>query len=275
MDGEPAPRAPEYPFTEWQRRTRDAVRRLKGRPRACGLNAFRCLERAWLIAALDPEMSLLRAVTAEEEAATALIFALQQKVYPGSGKLNHRQHAHKAGIYPFLRIVEGFLAECGFPAPEMTLRIDGAKPRMELRFPVGGGLFAQPDEPLNGVTHENPFGEPRILDFGRQAQDHADVKGAADMLDVIRREANLRNRLLYATDEGINVVSGVDGDLLARGKPVTLLLGLAIAVLQTPMHQLFAVQVLEGYLKAIKKVPEDPFDYASALSGHVRVTRMP
>ncbi len=47
-----------------------------------------------------------RAITAEEEAATALIFALQRRRYPRANELDSYKHAHKAGLTPFLRAIE-------------------------------------------------------------------------------------------------------------------------------------------------------------------------
>lgn len=256
----------EYPLTQWHRDLETAVAKLKGRPRSCGLNAIRCLRRSWVIADLDPEMALFRALTAEEEAATALIFALQQRRYPGASNLKPRSHPHKAGLTPFLRIIERFLGEIEFPAPEVTLKSDGLVPRIDIRIPVPGGLFAVPDEPLNGITHQEEGARLTVLDFSEQAQEYAVERGLADMLSVVRSEANLRNELLYATDKGITVVEDVEPALVARRRPVFILLVLTIMILQTSMHQLFVVQVLQSYLRALKALPDDAFDYEAALS---------
>ena len=219
-----------------------------------------------MIAPLDPEMALFRAITAEEEAATALILALQQKRYPGASNLKHKSHPHKAGLTPFLRVIERFLAEVKFPAPQVILKSDGQVPRIDISLPAPGGLVAVPDEPLNGITHKEGDGGPTVLDFGEQAQRYAAEQGVADMLTVIHDEANFRNRLLYATDEGIPVADNVDPALIARGRPVFILLSLTMIILQTPKHQLFAVQVLQSYLQALKAIPEGAFDYEAALA---------
>lgn len=262
LDQRPA----EYPLTKWHRDLEAAVVKLRGRPRSCGLNAIRCLRRSWVIAPLDPEMALFRAITAEEEAATALIAALQQRRYPGASNLKPRSHPHKAGLTPFLRIIERFLGGIEFPAPQVTLKNDGPVPRIDIRIPVPGGLFAVPDEPLNGITHQEEDARLTVLDFSEQAQEYAVEQGSADMLSVIRAEANLRNELLYATDEGIAVVVDVDTALIARRRPVFILLVLTIMILQTSVHQLFAVQVLRSYLRALKALPDDTFDYEAALA---------
>ncbi|PLU07434.1 hypothetical protein BMJ29_02810 [Sinorhizobium medicae] len=66
-------------------------------------------------------MSFFRAITAEEEAATALILALKQRRYPGSEKLNPWEHLHKAAVSPFLDAVGNVLAETGMPAPRLSI----------------------------------------------------------------------------------------------------------------------------------------------------------
>lgn len=259
-------RPAEYPFTNWNRKLEEAVGKLRGRPRHCALNATRCLRRSWLIAPLDPEMALFRAITAEEEAATALILALQQKRYPGASNLKHHSHPHKAGLTTFLRVIERFLAEVKFPVAQVTLKSDGQVPRIDVGISVPGGLVAMLDEPLNGITHEEEDAGHIILNFSEQSQKYAAERGAADMLTAIRSEANIRNQLLYASDEGIAVAEDVDPALIARRRPVFILLALTVMILQTPMHQLFAVQVLRSYLLALKAIPEDAFDYEAALT---------
>jgi hypothetical protein len=53
----------------------------KGLVKSCAKNAIRHLEKAWDIKDIDPEMSIFRAITAEEEAATSIFIALKEKGY--------------------------------------------------------------------------------------------------------------------------------------------------------------------------------------------------
>lgn len=269
---EAAGRDTEYPFTAWDLEVAKAFAKLKGRPRHCGFNALRGLRRAWEIAPIDPEMAVFRGITAEEEAATALMFALQRQRYPGASKLDPRSHVHKAGWSPFLRTVESVMAESSFPAPRYRIDAEANPPRLDVFLPseelgLEPGHLASPDEPLHCVmrTGRTDQGTGRVMDFQVELQRRAEAGGKQDILALIREEANLRNFLLYASDNGFTVVERPDDFLIRRRRPVMLLLTLTVAILQTPTHQLLAVQVVEGYLRAIGRVPSNLFDYEAAI----------
>ncbi len=100
--------------------------------------------------------------------------------------------------------------------------------------------------------------------FTEQLQALADGRGAKDILAVIRADANLRNQVLYAADDGIPEVQKVDAFLLGRRRPVFILLALTIMILQTKQIQLFAVQALHAYLSALGKAAQ-AFDYQAAI----------
>src|SRR4051812_2704559 len=89
----------ELPFSKTQVDLEKAVHNLpKGRPRNCCRNAFHRIKRAWSLRLLDPEIAVFSAITAEEEAASAVISALKTKGYSGADILNPRSHPHKAGV---------------------------------------------------------------------------------------------------------------------------------------------------------------------------------
>lgn len=265
-------RPDDYPFLPYRDALHTAVLKLKRRPRHCAVNALRSLRRAWKIAAIDPEMAAFRAITAEEEAATALIFALQHRDYPRANELDWHKHMHKAGVSPFLRAVESMIAESGFPKPQVVLRYKDDTPRVDIFFAgadlgIPGDYIVSPEQPLHGVLSHGKVGEEgqAIATFSRELQILADGRGAKDILAVIRADANLRNQVLYAAEDGVPNVENVDAFLVARRRPVTLLLSLMIAVLQTKEIQLFAVQVLDAYLQALGKASGTVFDYAAAV----------
>ena len=74
-------------------------------------NAFKHLRKAWLLLPIDTEMSAFRAITAEEEAATALILALKMRQYPGADVLKYNNHVHKSAVFFIMREANNFLAE--------------------------------------------------------------------------------------------------------------------------------------------------------------------
>ena len=210
-------------------------------------------------------MALFRALTAQEEAATALMVALKHRRYPGSERLNYRKHPHKVGLATFVRIIEGFLADIKFTQLRMGLRYVDSLPRIDVELPVGDGYWARPDEPLNVVTHELGGEQPKITRFERQLRAYAERQGKEDFAKAVNEEANLRNRLLYTSDEGITTVANVDPELMQRGRSVATLLGLTLCILQTPKQQLFAIQAMEAFLASVNALPDELFDFDGAL----------
>lgn len=77
------------PFEDIHLRIEEAIEKLKvPRIRHACRNAFNHLRKAWVLHPIDAEMSSFRAITAEEEAAAAVIRALRHKHYPNAEKLS-------------------------------------------------------------------------------------------------------------------------------------------------------------------------------------------
>lgn len=272
----------EPPFSEFHETVEECIGNLNGRVKSCGRSAFRHLRGAWALFELDNEMSALRAITAEEEAASALILSLQQKRYPGSGLINHRDHLHKTALTPFLNAVRKVLSVTDFAKPTLTLKPKEAPPRVEVSFDIRNmgadisePLFVQPDEPLNFLVHnQSEDGDRSVHAFEEELKEIATGKGLDDVLDFLRSEANRRNRLLYANDEGIPSVQFQEGFLRERLRRVTVLLVLTIAVQQTKIHQLFIVQCLKAFLRMMKKAEFAlPKIFEDDLAFRVQVTK--
>lgn len=263
----PVDRSPELVLSPFQKGLEEAVRKLRGRPRHAGVNAIRSLRRAWLIAGIDPEIALFRAITAEEEAATALMVALRLRRYPGSSKLSPWRHADKAGLMVLITVLSKVFADSGWPRPILQLKKDEKPPRIDVHllsegFGLPPGYHITPDEPLNLMVHEGQTGEaPKRMTFAKELADLASASGAKTIREHIDSEANLRNQLLYASDQGIMTVAKPDGFLLDRQRRVFVLLGLTIIILQSKGRQLFALQALEAYLAALRIAHSETFDY--------------
>jgi hypothetical protein len=255
-----------------------AVKKLGGRVKHCSRNAFAHLSAAEKILDIDPAMAAFRAITAEEEAASALILSIKQKRYPGSDLLDHRSHVHKAALTHLISAVGKVMQVIDIASPTVLLH-DTDPPKISIRIDMsklGLGtpepLFAVPDQPLNFSIHQGE-GTERAHRFEQELQAIAEERGVSEIADLIRNEANQRNRLLYASDTGIPQVTIGDGYLLERRRRVTVLLVLTIAIQQTPMHQLFAVQCLRSLLLALRKIEVANFDFqAPARSGGPVVT---
>ncbi|HEY0012682.1 MAG TPA: hypothetical protein VGB79_07490 [Allosphingosinicella sp.] len=214
---------------------------------------------------IDAEMSLFRAITAEEEAATALIRALKAQKYPNADRLRERQHQHKSAIWPFITAVADKMVEKNIPMPALALSTEGA-PRVELSIDIASQaglerpLWGTPDEPFNFSLWSDRSGPFRPHDFSEELAALAVGKGVRDIRAYVADEANLRNQLLYASETGIPSVTFSDDLLLGRRQRITVMLVLTIAVLQTQVHQLFLVQCLDALLRTIHDFDGDPVD---------------
>lgn len=269
------PNDDELLFDETHLQLENAVERLTGRPKHCGRNAYRCLRRAWTLRTIDPEMSVFRAITAEEEAATALMFALKHRRYPGAEHLFPKRHDHKAAWVPFVEAIGQMMANVGVPTPTVRLRKSGP-PRIDVSFSavdlnIPGareGQELRPDEPLNLVIRTGKSHDAmNVATFGEELAVWAASRGATDVRAWIDEAANLRNRVLYAQDNGIPSASDPRQFILTRRRRVAALLFLTIAVLQADKPQPLGVQALQALLKLLRNIDAGGFDFEAIDAG--------
>lgn len=212
--------------------------------------AVRHLERAWMIREIDPEMAVFRTITAEEEAATALIHALRRLNYPGAKRLYPRNHKHKAAVVPFFGLVRDWFAHLGFPDTQLFVHPNGVEERLNVRIevtlPDGSKRYAIPNNPLEFEVRELGTSVPANL--SRVIQDLANPTNAQAVRSRIAERANLRNRVLYASDEGLpNVELQAEKYLHAHGSEVFAVLAAYLLVDQYHAHQIFAAQLLRAF----------------------------
>ncbi len=259
----------EFPFTEWQLGLEAAAGRLTGRVRNCARNAFVHLRGAWTLHHVDDEMALFRALTAEEEAATALMHALKTKGYAGAERLRPRDHRHKNALWPVVEAVSRIIAETRMPEPKVGLSKVGP-PKISLRIDMAAmagtaePMWAEPDHPLNFTLGLWNDGERLLHYFDEQFAELAAERGVHSLREHLTQAANLRNQLLYADDAGCPMVSFDDTLLKARAIRVGILFAMTIIVMQTPVHQLFVTQCLEALLRLLAANEGISFDYSEA-----------
>jgi hypothetical protein len=264
-------RAAEFPFAEWLLGVEDAGNRLTGRVRHCSRSAFVHLRKAWRLHGIDDEMSVFRAITAEEEAATALIQALKARRYAGAERLRPWNHVHKTAFWPLVEAVNRILVASGMPTPKVALARRGT-PKVALKLDIAAmtgsaePLWGEPDHPLNFLLRSGHASEPLVHMFEAEFDELASERGAGSLKLHVEREANARNRLLYADDQGYPTVTFHDDLLMERARRVGILVLLAIIVMQTPEHQLFVIQCLEALLRALASLGDTQFDYTAAIA---------
>jgi hypothetical protein len=202
---------------------------------------------------------------------------LKQKGYPSSSRLNHRDHIQKSALTPFLNAVAQVLDAAHFAKPKVILSEGDPEPSVNIQIDMRaaglaapGPLFGNPDQPLNfSIRHGSLGGE--VHTFKNELDQIARNAGVDELTKFIKAEANNRNRLLYAGDTGIPKVEFGDGFLHERLRRVTVLLVLTIAIQQTNMHQLFAVQCLHAFLLALEKIDAAEIEFAEAETPNGRV----
>lgn len=217
-------------------------------------SAIRHVEKAWLLRHLDLEMAVFRAITAEEEAARAIIHALQRHRYPGASKLKWRRHDHKAAVAPFFDIVLRFISQ--IPGLETHLKWNRDDPRSQLelgiRFPfLPERSWMYPVPPL----HFNLQANDKVHDFIPEIQSLASERNVTSIQEYVEQRANQRNQILYASDQGIPRIDRPITDyLLSRRDAIFRMLGVFVLIDPYREQQLFVHQTLDAFLGIVPRL---------------------
>jgi hypothetical protein len=225
-----------------------------GMVRHCAKHALHHLKKAWSIVDIDPEMAAFRGITAEEEAATAILIALKEKKYRHAEKLNHKRHDHKQAVYPFLRAIGNFLHETQpFPVkPHLVIAEEDGKKLFRIELEMPDGRIVIPEPPL-GFTVTKEDGTP--YHFDRQLQDIADGAGKETALAHIKELAQTRNHLLYADYEGLPAVtSDLSQGLMVAQRRVLLLVRVLCLIFPYKEKAVFVEQAIEAFLKMMGEI---------------------
>lgn len=233
---------------------RQAAERLPRQVRFRALNALEGCDKALALLEIDREIASFRAITAEEEAAVALFASLQLRGYPGAERLVLRDHRHKAALWPFLSLVSRALSKTVFA--DLKIILDQSVPRIDVHFPLANfGIEAPPDlhlmpvEPLGVIQQKD--GRPYL--FEAEKEELARSLAGNDINRYISQLANSRNRLLYASEQGMPASEVTAEDLAVRRSNVETAVFLSIAICQTTDRQLFAMQCLQAFLAVVRK----------------------
>jgi len=204
-------------------------------------------------------MALFRSITAEEEAIRAIFDALQRRDYPNARRLNWQDHKHKAAVVPFLRAVADLIGKAGFAEPKLGFESrdgeDVLRIRIKIPNPNGSGfLWLIPEPPLDF----NLEIDGKRHDFGPEIQELLAAAKVAEFTKFVRDRGNERNRLLYATAQGIPKVGGDLPKVLdaTRGRVMAeIAVYLLIDTVKT--QQQFVTQCLEAFLRLMELMPDE------------------
>jgi hypothetical protein len=221
-------------------------------------SAIRHVQRAWLLREADAEIALFRAITAEEESASAIFWAFRRRKYRRADELDPRDHVQKNAVTPFAwavrEVLSGFNEETF--QPQLIVDRTGKEPKLLVQcrvvHPQLGLTFAKPDRPLNF----NLEVAGQAYDFVAELDRFAKSRKFSTVLKMLQDRANQRNRILYASGQGIpNFAGDLDRALQQRREHTFRNLAFFLLVDQYPGEQLFARQLLDGFLKVVKRLP--------------------
>jgi hypothetical protein len=234
--------------------------------RHSAINAIRHLNRAWRARDSDPEMSVFRSITAEEESATAIFLALKRLGYLGADRINHRDHVAKNAITPFSMAV-GAVLQPAIRAMKPELYIDRDlpnTPRLGIRFPTkvhGEPWFAAPTPPLKILMTQfsTRIVAPQTApDFLGKVEEIATLEGSKSIMAFLRERANTRNRVLYASVDGWpGVHTPVDVTIGVFRRHTLRNLKFFLLVDEYPERQPFAQLLLDAFRKTLGHTPID------------------
>jgi hypothetical protein len=204
-------------------------------------------------------MAVFRAITAEEESATAVFHALMRVGYQGSKKLNPRNHIHKAALHPFLAAIENNFVLAHLDVFQPAVEIDSREgiPRLKTRITLtseeGKQMWGYPIPPLHLELKLNG----KVHNFADELLQLTDKQTIDKVIDAIKTRANTRNQVLYATRQGIPCVSELPDDFFFK-KRDRLFLNLIVYLLIDPYPvQQFVQQALNGFLSMLGLLPQD------------------
>ncbi|WP_375428959.1 hypothetical protein [uncultured Sphingomonas sp.] len=230
-----------------------AVRRLSPEVRYRAENALDGFARAKVLLSIDREIASFRAITAAEEAASALIRSLQLREYPGAHLVDLRRHPHKAAVPFFLNAVRHEIA--GDKEINLVVTLSADPPNLTVALPLQqfvdlpddlANVHLQLADPLGMIGSKPDVEEGDFFDAAVQR-----VAGSRKVDKLIASAANARNRILYAHDGGLLFSQATQTSIEQREQGAKLCLLLAIAVMQVDHHQGMALQCLAGFLKVI------------------------
>lgn len=232
--------------------------------RWAAMHAIRHTNRAWKLREIDPTMAVFRAITGEEEAATALFRALRRLNYPAAKRLQPDNHLHKNAVTLFLEAVWSVLGpriDDEFPGSVLSIAKDEKPARIYYRLRTGRGWY-EPTPPLylyatTGQFRSDGTMDPKTeapLDFEETIAKQAAAVGATSVKAYLQKRARLRSEILYAAETGIpEIATPIEPALLLYRETTFKILKLFLLIDGYGI-QSFASQCLLAFLRIV----EDP-----------------
>lgn len=231
-----------------------ATKGSSNRSRHCFRSAYIHLRKAHLIADVDPAMAAFRALTAEEEAASGLMYCLKERGYEMADLLRPTDHRWKNGVIPFISALGLFFHEIFGDRVQAKVLFQPAQDdepeHLGLGIPMvvdGEEVLLRPLPPLNFLASVNGELPPSYL---AQLEKVASSSGRENIRRYIAEEANTRNRLLYASATGVPEVTSIGEDFYRkRRRNVLVLLGAYLFIQPYQEIQPFVQASLKAFVQ--------------------------
>jgi hypothetical protein len=205
-------------------------------------------------------MAAFRGITAEEEAASGLIFALQHRGYDNAQLLNPRNHVHKSAVIPFLDVLGRFFHEVVVAngiVPKLHLDEEEGVTQLRVAVPIvafGVEKWAYPIPPLNFSVKS----DERSISYKKQIESFLTDQNAKNMAAFVREQANKRNHILYASPDGYPAVESLKEDFFTtRKRRVIVMLCGYLLIEPYVERQLFVQGALDAYLAMLDRVSSE------------------
>lgn len=250
-----------FPLTRVQRAVYDLLMQSPAQVKHRMRSSTHGVMKAWGIKDIDKSMASFRVITAEEEAASAVIMSLKRRHYNGSEKLKLYNHVHKSSIWYIFAAFTEFLpalkdsieGEFAIEPDEVTGKITPI-----MRFKILNSHISEyiyPIPPLGiQLVHSNGTNETLHM-LEEEIKKLVSAKGHEEFLKYIQAEANVRNEILYAGDQGVPKVSdNVENFIKYRSKRVFTLHMVCLLIDFYPQKQLLVKQLLEVLLVNLKSI---------------------
>lgn len=223
----------------------------RSQSRHCFRSAVNHLSKSKKLISIDAEMAAFRCITAEEEAASGLMNVLKERKYENAEKLRQRDHVHKNAVIPFFGILGSFFHETlGTQGviPKFHIKEESGKRLLMIGIPMiveGEEVLAYPVPPLNLIVTS----DERRISYKRQIAAFVEAQGARDISTHIRKEANLRNQILYASPEGYPSISKLKTEFfINRQERIFALLKAYLFIYPYKERQPFVQDALDAFL---------------------------
>jgi hypothetical protein len=244
------------PFNELQLKVLEKSSKTTGYGGFASKSCVRHLNRAFELKSTMPEVAAFLAITAEEEAATAIFAALRKRKYNHASSFKVRDHKHKAGVYPFLKLLGEVLGPLKHGLP-LNLFFDEKDDALRVRMPIeiqgDRQICIVPDPPLNLVSVD-PGGNQ--TDYLKQVRSVASNQGINSIFEYVQNLANERNTMLYASDSGIPEIKNIDSTLKRHFEAA--LLNLIVYLLIEPYKvQNLVQESVDTYIKILHRIDEE------------------